>query len=67
MVQFHDYLGAVLAFVQGQIKAGKSRDEIVAMRDPLKGFETFGRFPAPPPTNPRDPLTCAYEELTTGR
>jgi glyoxylase-like metal-dependent hydrolase (beta-lactamase superfamily II) len=66
LVQFHDYLGAVLAFVQGQIKAGKSRDEIVAMRDPLKGFETFGRFPAPAATNPRDPLTSAYVELTTG-
>jgi len=64
MVQFHDYLGSVLAFVQAQMKAGKSRDEIVAMRDPLKGFESFGRFPAPAATNPRDPLTCAYEELS---
>ena len=31
------------------------------MRDPLKGFESFGRFGA---ASPRDPLTVAYEELT---
>jgi glyoxylase-like metal-dependent hydrolase (beta-lactamase superfamily II) len=63
MVQFRDYLGAVIDFVQAQVKAGRSRDEILAMRDPLKGFESFGRFPQ---TNARDPLTCAYEEVTTG-
>jgi glyoxylase-like metal-dependent hydrolase (beta-lactamase superfamily II) len=61
--RFRDYLEAVLDFVGKQIKAGKSREEILAMRDPLKGFETFGRFPA---ANPRDPLTVAYEELTVG-
>jgi cyclase len=60
--KFRDYLGAVLAFVETQVKAGKSRDEILAMRDPLKGFEGFGRFGA---ANPRDVLTCAYEEVTT--
>jgi cyclase len=59
--RFRDYLEAVLALVSAQVKAGKSREEILAMRDPLKGFENFGRFPAP---GPRDPLTCAYEELT---
>ncbi len=31
------------------------------MRDPLKGFESFGRFGASGPT---DALTVAYEELT---
>jgi len=61
LVRFRDYLGALLAFVDSQVKAGKSRDEILAMRDPLKGFETFGRFGQP---NPRDALTCAYEEVT---
>jgi len=61
--RFRDYLEALLTFVGAQIKAGKSRDEILAMRDPLKGFETFGRFGA---ANPRDPITVAYEELTVG-
>ena len=63
LAHFRDYLGAVIAFVEAQVKAGKSRDEILAMRDPLKGFETFGRFGQP---GPRDPLTCAYEEVTAG-
>jgi hypothetical protein len=44
------------------VKAGRSREEILAMRDPLKGFESFGRFGQP---NPRDALTCAYEEITS--
>ena len=58
--QFRDYLGALLAFVESQVKAGRSREEILAMREPLKGFETFGRFGQP---GPRDALTCAYEEV----
>ena len=62
LAKFRDYLGAVLAFVETQIKAGRTRDEILAMRDPLKGFDAYGRFPN---ANPRDPLTVAYEELTT--
>lgn len=61
LVRFRDYLGAVLAFVETQVKAGRSREEILAMRDPLSGFETYGRFGQP---NPRDALTCAYEEVT---
>jgi glyoxylase-like metal-dependent hydrolase (beta-lactamase superfamily II) len=61
LMRLRDYLTAVLAFVGGQIKAGRSRDEILAMRDPLAGFETFGRFGN---ANARDPITVAYEELT---
>jgi hypothetical protein len=61
LARFRDYLGALMAFVETQVKAGKSREEILAMRDPLKGFESFGRFGQ---ANPRDPLTCAYEEVT---
>jgi glyoxylase-like metal-dependent hydrolase (beta-lactamase superfamily II) len=62
LAHFRDYLGAVLAFVESQHKAGKSRDEILAMRDPLNGFESYGRFGQ---ANPRDVLTCAYEEVNT--
>jgi glyoxylase-like metal-dependent hydrolase (beta-lactamase superfamily II) len=62
LARFRDYLGAVLAFVETQVKAGRSREEVLAMRDPLAGFESFGRFGQP---NPRDALTCAYEEVTT--
>ena len=61
ITRLHDYFGALWSFVEGQIKAGKTREEILAMRDPLKGFESFGRFPM---ANARDPLTVVYEELT---
>ena len=61
LTRFRDYIGALLAFVEAQVKAGKTRDEVLAMRDPLAGFENFGRFGQ---ASPRDPLTCAYEEVT---
>jgi hypothetical protein len=61
--RFRDYLGAVLGFVETQVQAGKSREEILAMREPLPGFEAFGRFGNP---GPRDALTCAYEEVVGG-
>src|SRR5687767_3733217 len=61
LAKFRDYLGAVLAHVESQVKAGRSRDEIFAMRDPLAGFESYGRFGEP---RGRDPISCAYEELT---
>ena len=32
------------------------------MREPLKGFETFGPFGA---SNPREALTAAYEEVAS--
>ena len=63
LLRFRDYLGAVLAFVEMQVKAGRSREEILAMREPLAGFEAWGRFGQP---GARDPLTVAYEEVTTG-
>jgi glyoxylase-like metal-dependent hydrolase (beta-lactamase superfamily II) len=63
LLGFRDYLGALLAFVESQVKAGRSREEIMTMRDPLAGFEAWGRFGQP---GARDPLTVAYEEVTTG-
>jgi cyclase len=64
LARFRDYLGGLLAFVESQVKAGKSRDEILAMRDPLKGFENYGRFEKN--SHPREALRCAYEEVTSG-
>lgn len=63
VLQFRDYLRAVLAFVEGHVAAGRSRDEVLAMRAPLAGFEAWGPFG---PAGARDPLTVAYEEVTTG-
>jgi glyoxylase-like metal-dependent hydrolase (beta-lactamase superfamily II) len=63
LLQFRDYLGAVLAFVEGHVAAGRSREEIIAMREPLTGLETWGPFGQP---GARDPLTVAYEEVATG-
>ena len=63
LLQFRDYLGAVLAFVERQVQAGRSREEIFAMREPLAGFEAWGPFGQP---GGRDPLSVAYEEVTTG-
>jgi glyoxylase-like metal-dependent hydrolase (beta-lactamase superfamily II) len=63
LLRFRDYLAALLAFVERQVEAGRSRDEVLAMRAPLAGFEEWGAFGQP---GPRDPLTVAYEEVTAG-
>ncbi|HEX8393392.1 MAG TPA: MBL fold metallo-hydrolase [Longimicrobium sp.] len=60
---FRDYLSGVLAFVERQVAAGRTREEVLAMRAPLAGFETWGPFGQ---AGARDPLTVAYEEVTTG-
>jgi glyoxylase-like metal-dependent hydrolase (beta-lactamase superfamily II) len=60
LMKFRDYLSAVLTFVGAQIKAGRTRDEIMAMRDPLSGFESFGPFGNP---GAREIRTVAYDEL----
>ena len=63
VLKFRDYLTAVVTFAERQVAAGKSRDEVLAMREPLAGFEAWGPFGQ---SNARDPLTVAYEEVTTG-
>ena len=63
LTRFRDYLGALLAFVETQVQAGRSREEVLAMREPLARFADFGPFGRP---GPRDALTCAYEEVTAG-
>jgi glyoxylase-like metal-dependent hydrolase (beta-lactamase superfamily II) len=64
LLQFRDYLGAVLAFVERQVAAGRSREEVLAMRAPLAGFEAWGPFAQQ--AGARDPVTVAWEEVTTG-
>ncbi len=56
--KFRDYLGSVLKFVDGEIKAGKTRDEI------LKATEIPGE-PEWKGDGINRPLTAAYEELTS--
>lgn len=62
LLHFRNYLTAVVSFVEKQVQAGHSRDEIMAMREPLAGFEEFGPFGR---EGARESLTCAYEEVTS--
>lgn len=61
--RFHDYLGAVLEWVGAGIRAGRSRDEILADGGPLPGFEEFGPFRE---SGARESRTCAWEEIREG-
>lgn len=63
LLRFRDYLGALLDFVERQVSAGRSREEVLAMRQALSGFEDWGAFGQ---AGPRDALTVAYEEVTSG-
>jgi cyclase len=56
LIYMRDYLTALLDFVRGEMKAGKAKDVIVKITDPLKGFPDHG------PLIERV-LTAAYEEL----
>ena len=58
LMYFRDYLTALLAYVQEQIKAGKPRDEVAAIRTPLPKFETHGNLTAAI-------LGAAYDELSS--
>lgn len=42
LLYMRDYLTALLDFVRGEMKAGKPRDVIVKVTDPLKGFPDHG-------------------------
>jgi glyoxylase-like metal-dependent hydrolase (beta-lactamase superfamily II) len=59
LLYFRDYLTALLAYVQGEIKAGKTRDEIIAVRTPLPKFETHGNLTAGILGNAYDDVTSA--------
>jgi glyoxylase-like metal-dependent hydrolase (beta-lactamase superfamily II) len=56
LLYMRDYLAALLDFVRGEMKAGKPREAIVKITDPLKGFPDHG------PLIERV-LTAAYDEL----
>jgi cyclase len=55
-----NYLVALLDYVREQAKAGKTREQVVASTDIIKGFEDYG------PLVPR-PLGPAYDEVTAGK
>ena len=54
-----NYLEALLEYVRGQAKAGKTRVEVVALREVIKGFEDYGPLVA-------TPLGPAFDEVTAG-
>jgi cyclase len=51
------YLTALLEYVRGQVKAGKTREQVAASTDVIKGFEDYGPLIA-------RPLGPAYDEVT---
>jgi len=63
LIRLRDYIGTLFSFVEGHLQAGRTKEEVLAMREPLKGFEDFGPFGQ---AGAREPLTCAVEEVTTG-
>jgi len=58
VLMMRDYMTALVAFVRGEIKAGKSRDEIIKPTTVLKGFEDFGTLTARAVTGTFDELTA---------
>lgn len=60
LLRHGDYLAALLEFVRVQVKAGKTREQVVAMTDVIKGFEDYG------PLISR-PLGPAFDEVTAAK
>ena len=52
-----DYLDALLAFTAAKIKAGMTRDEFVALREVIPGFDDYGPLIA-------RPLPAAFDEVS---
>jgi glyoxylase-like metal-dependent hydrolase (beta-lactamase superfamily II) len=60
LTTMRNYLGALLAFTNVQVKAGKPREDVIAMKDVLTGFEDFGPLLA-------RTLGPAFDEIKEGR
>lgn len=60
LLNFRDYLAALMSFVGGLVKEGKTREEVLARRDVLKGFEDYGPLIA-------RPLPAAFDEIVAGK
>jgi len=56
LMYMRDYLTALLDFVRGEMKAGRSRDDVIKITEPLKGFPDHGPLIA-------RVLTAAWDEL----
>lgn len=60
-LRYHaNYLTALLEYVRTQVKAGRTREEVVASTETIKGFEDYGPLIA-------RPLGPAYDEVTAGQ
>ena len=57
LMVMRDFLNGLLAFVQAEIRSGKTREQILAIRTPVPGFDTHGPLT-------EVVLTAAYGELT---
>jgi glyoxylase-like metal-dependent hydrolase (beta-lactamase superfamily II) len=58
LIYMRDYLAALLEFVRGEVKAGRSKEQILGITETLKGFPDHG------PLIPRV-LSAAYEEIAS--
>jgi cyclase len=63
LLVFRDYLSALLAHVEGELKAGKSKEEILQLEN-LAGFPDF-HMPRGRENRLPSNLTAAYDELTS--
>jgi cyclase len=57
LLDFRDYLTALMYFVGGLIKDGKTREEVLARRDVIRGFEDYCPLTA-------NPLPAAFDEIS---
>jgi glyoxylase-like metal-dependent hydrolase (beta-lactamase superfamily II) len=60
-LQHHaSYLAALLEWTRAQVKAGRTREEVLAAKDIIKGFDDYG------PLTQR-PLGAAFDEVTASK